>query len=78
MAKIMKKKIAKPKIPYRFAREESNVPINSFIEGMVYKLRRGRNNLNVRKPEILYIEGNSVRKDVTTTRKSSQFHGSLR
>jgi hypothetical protein len=74
----MKKKIASPKIPLRFARDERRVPIRSFIEGIVYRLRRGRNNLNVRRPEILYIVGNSVRKDVTTTRKSSQFHGSLR
>ena len=48
------------------------------IDGIVCKLRSGLNRRNVLSPEMLSSEGIAVNSDVTTTRKSSQFHASSR
>jgi hypothetical protein len=78
MAKIIKKKRARPMIPPSWDTEDRSVPIRTFIEGIVVKLLNGRKSLKVLKPDIFYIDGNCYISEVTTTMKSSQFHESLR
>lgn len=78
IAKIMKKNIAKPMIPLRLANDESSVPISNFIDGIVYRLLKGLNNLKVRRPDTLFIDGSEVSNDEMTTAKSIQFQASLR
>jgi len=78
IAKIAKKKEARPMIPPSCATDAIKVPISSFIEGMVVKLRNGLNNRNVLNPLTPFIPGSYSRSEVTTTIKSSQFQASLR
>jgi hypothetical protein len=76
--KMAKKKNARPIIPLSYDKEAIRVPINNFMDGMVAKLLRGRNNLKVLKPLTPSIPGKFSRSEVTTTVKSNQFHASLR
>ena len=48
------------------------------MDGIVVRLLRGLNNLNVLMPDTDFIAGISVSKELTTTMKSSQFHASLK
>jgi hypothetical protein len=54
------------------------VDIKDFITGNAVKLLKGLNSLNVRIAEKLEIPGIKESKLVSTTKKSSQFHESLR
>lgn len=74
----MKKNKDRPRRPPRFDSEEKSVPIRSFIDGIVVRLLNGLNSLKVLKPDIFYMDGNSSRREVTTTVKSSQFQASFK
>ena len=60
IAKIMKKNKASPRIPPIWLTELSNVPISSFILGIVVRLLRGLNSLKVLSPLMFYIDGSSL------------------
>lgn len=55
MAKIMKKKAARPVIPPKYPMEDKRVPIKSFMDGIVVRLLRGLKSLNVLKPDMFCI-----------------------
>ena len=74
----MKKNKAKPINPVRLAKDERSVPMSNFIEGIVYRLLKGLNNLKVLRPDTLFIDGSEVSNDEMTTVKSIQFQASLR
>jgi hypothetical protein len=57
MAKIIKKNIARPRMPPKCIRDYRSVPMSTFMLGIVLILLRGLNNLNVLKPDIFFIEG---------------------
>jgi hypothetical protein len=78
MAKIVKKKTAKPIIPPNFLIELKSVPTKILIWGRVVRERRGRKSLKVLKPLTVSRPGISVSKELTTTIKSSQFQASER
>ena len=78
MAKIIKKNIVRPMIPANCVTEAMRVPISILILGKVVKDLRGLISLMVLSPLIPFMEGISVIREVTTTRKSIQFHVSVR
>lgn len=78
MAKIVKKKMARMRTPPSYATDESSVEIRTFIDGMVVSVLRGLINLKVLILLTDFICGISVRSELTTTMKSSQFHSSRR
>jgi hypothetical protein len=78
MAKTIKKNIVRSMTPPSYVTDYRSVLIRIFIEGIVVKLLRGLINLKVLIPLNDFIAGISVRRELMTTIKSSQFHGSLR
>ena len=76
MAKIVKKKIARPMIPPRDIIERNSVSTSICIDLTLLSERKGLKSLKVRKPETLLMYYSSS--EETTTIKSSQFQASLR
>ena len=78
MAKMVKKKRAKTRTPPSWATDARSVEMRIFMEGMVVRLLRGLINLKVLIPETDFMAGISVRSELRTTIKSSQFQASLK
>jgi hypothetical protein len=78
IANIMKKKMAKERMPPSCDIDCSRVPTSVRIEGTVVRLRRGRNKRKVLRPDMLFIFGSDSRSEVITTIKSNQFQAYLR
>jgi hypothetical protein len=78
MAKMVKKKTARINTPPSWATEASRVEISIFMDGIVVRLLSGLISLKVLIPLTVVICGMTVRSELTTTMKSSQFQASLR
>lgn len=76
MAKIMKKKDARPIILPSYANDPNRVSIKVLIDGIAFRDLKGLNNLNVLKADI--SPRNYSSRDDTTTAKSNQFHKSFK
>ena len=75
---MVKKKRARTRTPPSWATDARRVEMRIFIEGMVVRLLRGLINLKVLIPETDFMAGISVRSELKTTIKSSQFQASLK